>query len=109
MKTLMTILSLFLLISCSKSKDAVAPVDSGNNSFTYVLNFQMENDHDGVYRIQRSTDNLNFTTIDSLRYSLSNNGIYNREIVMKKGTYLRVVEIDSSNTTVTSDVVIAND
>ena len=107
MKTSITIALILLLVSCSKSKDSVT-TDSGNNTYTYILNFEMENDHNGIYRIQSSTDNLNYTTIDSLPYNLSNNGIYSKELILKKGSFLRVVETDSSNTTIISDVVVAN-
>jgi hypothetical protein len=107
MKTQIILLFILSLTACSKSKDTTTtPPANPDQSYIYTLTFTMENDHNVVYKIQSSIDNINFTTVDSISYDLNKNGIYNYDLKLKKGTYVRVVAADSS-ATIISDIVVA--
>ena len=84
MKNLLIILVLF----CSCAKEQVETMSAKEQ---YTIQFEVEDETaTDQYLIQVSTNGLSYETVDTLKYSLSNAGVYTYQLAVKENTFVRV-------------------
>jgi hypothetical protein len=101
----LTIILILMLVSCKKNQLETLP---DTQVHVYTLNFQLDNETDGPYYIQKSIDGLNFQSIDSVSYDPTRNGNYSFDVHLRKGEFVRVAINQTEDSTVYSTVLKAD-
>ena len=101
-----TLIICLALLSCTKSHDLMATKTSAE--VMYTLKFEMADEENAVYNIQLSKDGLHFSTIDTLHYNPSKNGIYTYDVSLGSKQLIRVYSVNKQGIIIYSPVVQSN-